>query len=84
VNEILFGPRICGFSRSFTQGFSLSFTHPWVLLLSFYQFSSFIAITNAYLLERGEHQLPIEGPKPERGRSQGRGARYERSAARRA
>ena len=25
----------CGFSRSFTQGFSQSFTHPWVLLLDF-------------------------------------------------
>ena len=26
---------LCGFSRSFTQGFSQSFTHPWVLLLGF-------------------------------------------------
>jgi len=25
----------CGFSRSFTQGFSPSFTHPRVLFLSF-------------------------------------------------
>jgi transposase-like protein len=25
----------CGFSRSFTQGFSLSFTHPWVSLFKF-------------------------------------------------
>ncbi|HVH86439.1 MAG TPA: hypothetical protein VM912_06920 [Terriglobales bacterium] len=32
----------------------------------------------------GERQLPMEGRKPKRGRGQGRGARYERSAAKRA
>jgi len=48
----------CGFSRSFTQGFSLSFTHPWVLLLSFYQFSSFMAIIHFCSLERGSASSP--------------------------
>jgi len=34
----------CGFSQSFTQGFSPSFTHPRVLLLGFYQFPSSVTI----------------------------------------
>jgi hypothetical protein len=40
-------PAKCGFSQSFTQGFSPSFTHPRVSILSFYQFPSFMAITHA-------------------------------------
>ena len=43
----------CGFSRSFTQGFSLSFTHPWVFLLTFYQFPSFMAITQHFFSWKG-------------------------------
>jgi hypothetical protein len=40
-----------------------------------------MAISDALFIRKGERQLPIEGPKPERGRSQGRGVRHERSAA---
>jgi hypothetical protein len=59
----------CGFSGSFTQGFSPSFTHPRVLILSFYQLFSFLAIADRFirLNERGA-LLPYQELEPERGR----------------
>ncbi len=72
-------------SRSLTQGFSPSFTHSWVLLFKFLPASLLHANHQRLVLWKGgEWQLPIKGPKPQRGRSQGGGARHERSAAQRA
>jgi Phage integrase, N-terminal SAM-like domain len=59
----------CGFSGSFTQGFSLSFTHPRVLILGFYQLFSLLAIADRFirLNERGAPP-PYQELEPERGR----------------
>jgi hypothetical protein len=73
----------CGFSQSFTQGFSPSFTHPWVLLLTFYQFPSFMAITYASFVRKRGAPAPLRrtaaaARTPSRTRSE---ARAERRAA---